>query len=96
MRSRSRAGIRQPLTKPGSQRVQISGWNRPRSRSSERVIGVDIESCRVCSGTVRLIACIGGWLRIHTILDCPKSTDETCELLPLRENRVLPELELVH
>jgi hypothetical protein len=53
----------------------------------KRVLKIDVETCRVCGGTARVIACIEDPVVIKQIVDHLKHKAETSEPSPLPESR---------
>lgn len=56
----------------------------------KRVFHIDIETCRECSGAMKVIACIEDAGVIKKILDHLKTKDETPAPVPNPESRVPP------
>ena len=56
----------------------------------KRVFNIDIETCSVCGGAVKVIACIEDPVVIKKILDHLKQKAETDEPSPLPESRAPP------
>jgi hypothetical protein len=56
----------------------------------KRVFNIDIQTCRICGGTMKVIACIEDPAVIQKILDHLKSKEETREPFPYPESRAPP------
>ena len=53
----------------------------------KRVFNIDIETCKECGGTVKVIACIEDPVVIKKILAHLKDKTASMELIPLPESR---------
>jgi hypothetical protein len=79
------ARLSDELPTPAERRASMT-W----AQRLKRVFNIDIETCQVCGGAMRVIACIEDPAVIKKILEHLKTKDETREPFPLPESRAPP------